>query len=83
MGSRKVKKDLYQISDLTIVTDPEQMAAYKDTNWRNKVAARYGMYLTINPNRYWEPHLKATWDKNELEKPSLFAEMVSAYKDGR
>jgi len=80
-GSRKVKQALYQISDLTITDHPEPMAAYKDTAWRNKVAARYGMFLTINPKRYWEPHLLDGWDGTlKAEKPSLFAEMTSAYK---
>jgi len=33
------------------------MAAYKDLDYRDKIAARYGMYLTITPDGFWEPHM--------------------------
>jgi hypothetical protein len=80
VGSRKVKQDLYQISDLKIVKDPEEMAKYKDTEWRNQVAARYGMFLTINPHRFWEPHLKPRWQPGETAKPSLFAQIAASHR---
>ncbi len=78
VGSRKVKQNLYQISDLTIVHDPEKMAAYKDTEWRNQIAGRYGMFLTINQQGFWEPHLKPRWDPTAPVKPSLFDQLVEA-----
>jgi len=75
VGSRKVKHDLYQISDLQLVEHPEEMAKYKDTEWRNQVASRYGMFLTINSLRYWEPHLKPRWDPTAPKRVSLFEEI--------
>ncbi|MEN6537919.1 MAG: radical SAM protein [Bryobacteraceae bacterium] len=82
-GSRKEKQNLYQISDLQMVQNPEPMAAYKDTNWRNKIAGRYGMFLTINENRFWEPHLMPKWDGTADGSRNLFAEYAEAYKGGR
>lgn len=79
-GSRKVKNQLYQISDCTTVQQPEEMAAYKDTEWRNQVARRYGMFLTINDKRFWEPHLNPRWNPNAPKPKSLFAEMADTYR---
>jgi hypothetical protein len=83
MGSRKVKHDLYQISDSAECEKPEEMFKYKDTEWRNQVAGRYGMFLTINNMRYWEPHLKPRWQPGDAVKPSLFEELACAYKGER
>ena len=53
--SWKVKKGLYVQSDLKLVKNPEPMAAYKDHDWRQRVANKFGIYLTINERRYWDP----------------------------
>ena len=37
-------------------TYPNQ--TYKDMMYRQNIAAKYDMYLTINERGYWEPHLK-------------------------
>jgi hypothetical protein len=79
-GSRKVKHGLYEISDSALVQEPEEMAKYKDTEWRNQVAGRYGMFLTINDMRYWEPHLKPRWTPDEAVKPSLFEQICAGCK---
>lgn len=55
--SIKVAGGKFHLSDLKIVKNPEPMAAYKDTAWRNKVAARYGIHLTINEKHFWNPVL--------------------------
>ena len=79
IGSRKVKQDLYQISGLEQVSNPEPMAAYKDTEWRNNIAGRYGMFLTVNEHRFWEPHLQPGWSPERAEKPSYYEQLVSTY----
>lgn len=32
-----------------------EMAAYKDTHYRNRIAARYGLRLYVNDQRFWSP----------------------------
>lgn len=34
-----------------------QMAAYKDTNYRNRIASRYGMRLFVNEMGFWTPYM--------------------------
>lgn len=53
--SMKIDRGDYVLSDLQLVKNPEPMAAYKDTNWRNTVAARYGIHLVVNKQRFWTP----------------------------
>ncbi len=55
--SPKIKERQYVVGETCITNNPEPMAAYKDTEWRNQVAQRYGIYFTINDQRFWEPHL--------------------------
>jgi len=73
--SRKIKKGKYVVSDLKLVKEPEPMAAYKDTIWRNRVASRYGICLTVNEQRFWTPHLVENWKPPER---SLFEEFENA-----
>jgi hypothetical protein len=37
------------------------LAAYKDMDYRNAIAKRYGMYLLINDQRFWSPYLIKKW----------------------
>lgn len=53
--SRKLDKCIVHIPQWE--NNPAPMAAYKDNSYRNRIAARYGMYLTINSGGYWDPHL--------------------------
>ena len=55
--SRKIKAGKCVVGIPQIMKEPERMAAYKDMGYRQAIAARYGMYLTINDHKYWEPHL--------------------------
>ena len=72
--SPKIKKGLYAVHDLKITQCPQQMAAYKDLDYRDKIAARYGMYLTITPDGFWEPHMG-------IKPPSLFSKLQEWYGD--
>ncbi len=46
-----------------------QMAAYKDTDYRNRVASRYGIRFIINDQNFWSPYLT---DKGCAPSPSIF-----------
>jgi hypothetical protein len=56
--SRKIENGLYKINDCEPVFDKlEELAAYKDFNYRNNIAKRYGMFLIINEFGFWTPYL--------------------------
>jgi hypothetical protein len=56
-----IDKSKYQIHDLKQVEECEmqELAAYKDIRYRAMIAARYGIFLTLNPLDFNEPHLTA------------------------
>ena len=56
--SFKIDRGDYTISNLEIVECMEPLAAYKDFNYRDKIANKYGMYLYINEYNFWSPVLK-------------------------
>ena len=60
--SRKVDKGEYVVSDLKLVQQPEPLAAYKDFHYRNHIAERYGIFITVNDRWFWEPHLKKNFE---------------------
>lgn len=73
--SRKIKTGKYKISDMRI-TEPEQnpkMFGYKDTLYRDKIAARYGIILGLNQKQFLSPYLKETKESYGRDK-SLFEE---------
>jgi hypothetical protein len=63
--SRKVDKGLVQVSDFSIdpeIADPGRFGGgqyptqeYKDAEYRQGIAARYGILLVLNERGYWEP----------------------------
>ena len=55
--SPKIKANKYVIHDLTLTGEMETLAAYKDQSYRDRIANRYGIYLTHNPLDFNEPHL--------------------------
>ncbi len=60
INSKRIEKGDYVVSDLK-PGDPrklKEMAAYKDFAYRNAIATRYGMFLTINEQGFWTPHLR-------------------------
>jgi len=65
--SPKILAGEYIVHDLQIIPDSNQMAAYKDMNYRNKIAERYGMFLVVNEKGYQTPYLKKRWRGNEKE----------------
>jgi hypothetical protein len=56
-----IDKSKYRIHDLKEVQECEmqELAAYKDIKFRTRIAARYGIFLTLNPLNFNEPHLTA------------------------
>jgi hypothetical protein len=65
--SKKIKQNKYRISDLKIVSleETKNLASYKDFDYRNKIASRYGIYLTINDQCFWTPHLIENYVKQK------------------
>ncbi len=60
IGSKKIERGDYVVSDCKQVSPKglPEMAAYKDFAYRNAIATRYGMFLTINEQGFWTPHLR-------------------------
>lgn len=56
--SPKIKQGKYVEHDKKLLNDTRQMATYKDSNYRNKIAARYGLFLMNNQFGYQTPYLK-------------------------
>ena len=60
--SPKLKRGKYQINtELKMHTDPRPTATYKDQKYRDEIAKRYGMFLTVNKLGYNQPHLRKDW----------------------
>ncbi len=60
--SLKIRRGEYVESDLRQVFNPQEMAKYKDFEWRQHVAARYGIFQVLNDKGFNEPHLKRRFD---------------------
>jgi len=60
--SKKIDAGKYKLSDLTLETNPAPMASYKDERYRQKIAARYGIYLSINEKCFQTPYLAKSFD---------------------
>lgn len=82
--SRKVAKGDYVehkefVFDQALIsggTYPRQ--TYKDAQYRQGIAARYDMYLTINAMGFWEPHLKE--DGGYVPPPEALPERPSLFR---
>ena len=74
--SKKIDKGQYVLSNCQPVPAPalEKMAAYKDMEYRQRIADSYGMFLMPNQHGFLTPMLKKNFDVNEerVYKPSLF-----------
>jgi hypothetical protein len=64
--SPKLKRGKYVISDCQPHIDDRQMATYKDAEYRNQIASRYGIFLTINERGYNTPHLMSNYKGEEV-----------------
>ncbi len=82
--SKKIDQGRYVISDLKPHPEEElqPMAQYKDEHYRTMIAARYGIYLMLNPKNFQEPIM---WkDLNWMKKrKSLFKIYQELYEGGR
>ena len=63
--SPKIKAGKFVVHPLVMENDPREMAAYKDNDYRNRIAKRYGMFLVINEEGFWQPYLFKNWKKEE------------------
>lgn len=59
--SPKMRQGKYVEHDLKLCQDDRQTATYKDKDYRDKISAGYGMFLTVNKYRFQTPHLKSNW----------------------
>jgi hypothetical protein len=48
--------------------DERQIATYKDPDYRDAIAARYGMFLMSNERGFQTPYLKRKWCGNQTER---------------
>ena len=64
IGSPKVKSGKYAVHDCkTITEDNRPVASYKDQEYRDAIAKRYGIFLTVVPPGYNSPNLYSNWSK--------------------
>lgn len=54
---RFAQMERFKVSGFETPRTEQRMAAYKDFGYRNTIAKRYGMHLTINDQGFWTPHL--------------------------
>jgi hypothetical protein len=65
--NRKVKQGHVAESDCKIMSQDDRQkylgagARYKDLEYRQGIAARYGIWLEITERGYWKPHLRREW----------------------
>lgn len=56
--SPKIERGEFQVHDLQMCHEKRKMAAYKDENYRQKIAARYGLFLVLNERGFMAPFKK-------------------------
>ena len=66
--SPKIARGEYVIHDLSTTDNLKPVAAYKDFNYRNAIAHRYGMFLYINDRDFWTPVLLKDFDITSKKK---------------
>jgi len=62
--SRKIAAGKYELYDFNAPScgmEDAPLARYKDLKYRNRIASKYGMFLTINDQNFWTPHLLKNW----------------------
>jgi len=57
-----------KIHNLSTVTEWPTMAAYKDFDYRNRCADKYGMFLIVNETGSWTPYMKTGGKSTRPEK---------------
>jgi hypothetical protein len=68
LGSPKYKAGRTTAANLTLTQDTRQTATYKDMDYREGVARRYGIFLLTNAQGYCQPYLRKAWDKAKEEQ---------------
>jgi hypothetical protein len=64
IDSPKIKRGEFAVHDLQMCQENRQKATYKDNNYRNDIAARYGLFLVINQKGFWTPFKKIIGEIN-------------------
>jgi hypothetical protein len=82
--SKKIARGEYVVSDLQPHEDRElqRMASYKNEEFRDRIADRYGIFLVPNQKRFQTPCLKKGWNgpaENKARKRSLFEVYIERY----
>ena len=60
-SSPKIKAGKYEVHNLQLCQDERPLAAYKDPNYRQHIAKRYGMFTMVNPMGFETPYLSKKW----------------------
>lgn len=66
----------FKVHNLQVSYDLEPLAAYKEFDYRNKIANSYGIFLTINDKQFWTPHLRKSKDSYYESTP-----LIEIYKE--
>lgn len=63
VGSKKVDRGQFVVHDceIPLVPPDECMATYKDINYRQRVAKKYGLYLVLKDDGFCDPILLRKW----------------------
>lgn len=77
-NSRRVSKGEYLIHDCKQIKEPQEMFQYKDLAYRDRIAARYGIFQTLNAKQFLEPHLLPEF-RQGCERPSYFQRILDRY----
>jgi len=86
VGSKKVKRGEFVIMDQPVWDDEWKqnhgypVQTYKDFDYRQGIAKRYGIVLTMNQRGYWEPHLEEEMPTMPPPQPSLFQTLSEQYQ---
>lgn len=82
--SKKIGRGKYKIYDFTDNSNSEMceapLAKYKDTTYRDRIARRYGMYVTINDQHFWSPYLMKRWKKGEAGECNPGRQIMDIYE---
>lgn len=76
--SKKIDSGKYVVSDLQPVQCMEELAAYKNEDYRARIADRYGIFLVINDLKFQTPYLKKNFDPLKPRK-AIFTEYKEIY----
>lgn len=84
-NSPKIKKGQYVVSDLQPTLAVADMGSYRNYKFRNRVASRYGMFLTVikrgySEENFLEPHPIRNFD-SEKHRKTIYEELKE--KHGR